>query len=126
MGIFDVSVRVANPSAPDKHFQDRFIVDTGAIYSSVPEDRLDGLGIPAVGHRGFLLADGRTGQLRIGSALFLIEGFPDQFSCPVIFAPKGSPCLLGATSLEFFGLEVDPTRGVLRKRDLHYLLALGA
>ena len=109
MGSFQVNVRVANLSSPQRFFEEKFWVDTGAIYSSVPEDKLDAIGLAAFGARKYLLADGRRGQLRIGAGLFEIEGISEQVPCPVIFAPPGSPCLLGATALENFGLDVDPT-----------------
>ena len=44
MGMFQVKVRVANPQEPEHAFEELFWVDTGALYSSVPEDRLCGAG----------------------------------------------------------------------------------
>ena len=39
---------------------------------------------------------------------FQIEGLEGSIPCPVIFAPKGSLFLLGATALENFGVDVNP------------------
>src|SRR4029450_2833460 len=51
MGMFTVRVRVANPSAPDRFFDDDFWVDTGALYSFMPEDRLAAIGLAPVQSR---------------------------------------------------------------------------
>jgi hypothetical protein len=38
----------------------------------------------------------------------------ETLTCPVVFAPQGSLCLLGATALENFGVDVDPTNKRLK------------
>lgn len=40
MGMFKVRVRVTNPADETRFFVEEFWVDTGALYSFVPEDRL--------------------------------------------------------------------------------------
>jgi predicted aspartyl protease len=40
MRMFQVRVKVSNPQNPDLQFEEDFWVDTGALYSFVPEDRL--------------------------------------------------------------------------------------
>jgi predicted aspartyl protease len=47
MGMFQVKVKVANPEAPRTFFEEKFLVDTGALYSYVPEDRLHAIGLKA-------------------------------------------------------------------------------
>jgi len=37
MGMFQVRVRVSNPSERSRFFEENFWVDTGALYSFVPE-----------------------------------------------------------------------------------------
>lgn len=44
----------------------------------------------------------------IGAANLTVRGLGETFPCPVVFAPAGSLYLLGATTLETFGVEVDP------------------
>ncbi len=114
MGMFYVTVTVANPADPTRQFRKEFWVDTGALYSLVPGDALDRIGVAPFGKRRMLLADGRKEQMRIGSAVFHLEGFRDRIPCPVIFGPPGSICLLGATTLEAFSLIVDPARQRLK------------
>jgi predicted aspartyl protease len=114
MGLFQVHVRISNPSAMDRFFESDFWVDTGAIYSFVPAGRLEEIGIQHHGERNLVLADGRTDRRRIGTAVFYIQGFEEKVPCPVIFGPADGLHLLGATALENFGLGADPTTRRLR------------
>jgi hypothetical protein len=45
----------------------------------------------------------------MGEALFTLRELDETLTCPVVFAPKGSLYLLGATALENFGVDADPT-----------------
>jgi len=108
MGMFKVRVKVTNPSDASRFFEDEFWVDTGALYSFVPEDRLEGIGIDPALSRDVILADGRRERLRFGEARMTVEGLGETLTCPVVFGPKGSLYLLGATALETFGVDADP------------------
>ena len=114
MGMFQVRVRVENQSAPERSFEDRFWVDTGAVYSLVPEDRLTAIGLAPSAERRLTYADGRVEKRGIASAVFQVEGISERMPCPVIFGAPGSMCLLGATALEAFGVDADPTSGKLK------------
>ena len=107
-GMFKVRVRVTNPSDASGFFEDEFWVDTGALYSFAPEDRLEGIGIDPALSRNVILADGRRENLRFGEARMTVEGLGETLTCPVVFGPKGSLYLLGATALETFGVDADP------------------
>jgi len=108
MGMFKVRVRVTNPSDASRFFEDEFWVDTGGLYSFVPEDRLEGIGIDPALSRDVILADGRRERLRFGEARMTVEGLGETLTCPLVFGPKGSLYLLGATALETFGVDADP------------------
>jgi clan AA aspartic protease len=112
--MFQVEVTVANPAAPEKRFSDLFWVDTGALYTFVPEDRLEAIGLAPRFARDFVLADGRRDRLMVGEASLNIHGFKETITCLVVFAPRGSLLLLGATALENFGVEADPANKTLR------------
>ncbi len=114
MGMFQVKVTVANPKHAEQSFQESFWVDTGALYSFAPEDRLKEIGLTPKIARDFVLADGRKDRRSIGEALFTIEGLPDTMTCLVVFGPPGSLFLLGATALENFGVQADPTAQQLK------------
>nr|VFK59453.1 MAG: hypothetical protein BECKUNK1418G_GA0071005_100721 [Candidatus Kentron sp. UNK]VFK68726.1 MAG: hypothetical protein BECKUNK1418H_GA0071006_100531 [Candidatus Kentron sp. UNK] len=148
MGMFKKSVTVSNLFHMDKRFQADFWVDTGAnhvqyskasdeprarimahpawvparsanIYSFVPEDFLEEIHVEPTGKRNLILADGRTDTRLFGTCNFEIDGIEGAVPCPIIFAPKASLFLLGATALENFGVGVDPI-----SRDLKPILAV--
>jgi len=109
MGMFKVAVKVTNPADQSRFFEEEFWVDTGAIYSFVPEDRLEGIGLTPLRTRDLILSDGRHDRRLMGEALFTLRELDETLTCPVVFAPKGSLYLLGATALENFGVDADPT-----------------
>jgi predicted aspartyl protease len=108
MGMFTVRVSVMNPADATRSFEEDFWVDTGALYSLVPEDRLEAIGIDPALSREVILADGRRQRLRFGEARLTVEGLGETLTCPVVFGPKGCLYLLGATALETFGVDADP------------------
>lgn len=114
MGMFKVHVKVANPEKPHFSFEEDFWVDTGAMYSFVPEDRLQEIKLEPLHARELILADGRHVRRFLGAALFTIPELKETLPCPVIFAPKDSLYLLGATALETFAVEVDPQQKKLK------------
>ena len=107
-------VRVANSKKPELFFEEEFWVDTGALYSLVPEDLLQRIGVEPSATRRIVLADGTEQARMLGFCDFQIEGLEGSIPCPVIFAPKGSLFLLGATALENFGVAVDPIQKQLK------------
>jgi predicted aspartyl protease len=114
MGMFKKKVKVSNIKDSKQFFEEEFWVDTGALYSFIPEDYLEKIGIEPTAKRNLILADGRQDTRLLGFCDFEIEGFEGRLPCPVIFAPKGSLFLLGATALENFGVEVDPIQKKLK------------
>jgi clan AA aspartic protease len=107
--MFQVRVRVSNPTDPARSFEGNFWVDTGALYSFVPEDRLHEIGVKPLRAREPILADGRRDRRLFGEAAFTISEPNESLTCSVVFAPKNSLYLLGATALENFGGQADPT-----------------
>ena len=114
MGMFQITVTVANPRDPARTFQEKFWVDTGALYTFVPEDRLEQIGVAPLRTRELILADGRHDRRRLGEAVLTIPELGESLTCPVVFAPPGSLYLLGATALENFGVQADPTTQQLK------------
>ena len=64
--------------------------------------------------REFIFADGRRDRRLRGEAVLTIPQLDESLTCPVIFAPADSLYLLGATALENFGVQADPTTQQLR------------
>ena len=114
MGMFKQKVRVSNSKNPEEFFEEEFWIDKGALYSFVPEDYLERIGIEPLAKRNLILADGRQETRLLGFCDFQIEGLEGSIPCPVIFAPKGSLFLLGATALENFGVDADPIQKKLK------------
>ena len=112
MGLTYISARVANPAQPRKSARVRFLVDSGAAYSIVPEPLLKRLGIKPRTVRRFILADGKEIKRRMGGALFLYKG--EEGLSPVIFGEEGDSPLFGVVSLEALGFIFDPFRRELR------------
>lgn len=114
MGMFQIVVTVTNPRDAAQSFQDKFWVDTGALYTFVPEDRLEQIGVAPLRTRELILADGRHDRRRLGEAVLTIAELGESLTCPVVFAPPGSLYLFGATALENFGVQADPTTQQLK------------
>jgi len=112
--MFKRKVGVSNSKKPEMFFEEEFWIDTGALYSFVPEDCLERIGVEPAATRNLVLADGRQETRLLGFCDFQIEGLEGNIPCPIIFAPKGSLFLLGATALENFGVEVDPVNKRLK------------
>jgi len=120
--MFRKKVRVSNIKNPNLFFQEEFWIDTAALYSFIPEDSLQTIAVEPAATRHLILADGRQETRLLGFCDFQIEGLQGTIPCPVIFAPKGSLYLIGATALENFGVEVDP----IEKRLKPLLAIIGA
>jgi predicted aspartyl protease len=114
MGMFQIRVKVSNPVERSRFFEEDFWVDTGALYSFVPEGRLQEIGVSPLRTRELTLVDGRRDRRLLGEAVLTIPQLDESLTCPVIFAPPGSLYLLGATALENFGVQADPTTQQLR------------
>jgi aspartyl protease family protein len=84
----------------------RFLIDSGAVYSLVPEPTLKKLSIRPHRRVEFALVDGTTITRKVGDAYFEFQG--EGGAAPVIFGEKGDEPLLGATTLESIGLVLDP------------------
>ncbi|MSQ15456.1 MAG: hypothetical protein EXR50_06300 [Dehalococcoidia bacterium] len=84
------------------------LVDTGSTYTWVPSPLLNRLGIEPTERRLFDTADGRVIEREIAEVPVRLDG-RIYFSL-VVSGNRGTMPLLGATTLEDFGLGVDPVR----------------
>ena len=82
------------------------LVDTGATYTQLPASILRSLGVDPLGSMNFILANGESVPRDVGETPIRIG---DAIRTnPVIFADENAHALLGAVTLEIFGLGVDP------------------
>ena len=113
MGRVDVSIGVGNRNGGVKMTL-QAMVDTGAAHTQIPAYLLTLLGIIPTGEEPFELADSSQVWYPVGEASIFYEG--KRMTCKVIFGEGGEP-LIGATTLENFGLMVDPVGEQLVSRN---------
>lgn len=111
MAITFLKVKVINPEHPKKIKECQFLVDSGAVYSVVPQNVLKSLGIKPTSSQEFTLANGEIIKRPAGKAYFKYQG--KVRAAPVIFGDR-EVFLLGATTIEAFGMILDPIRRELR------------
>lgn len=116
MGLTFVKVKVGNPANGQRAAKVNCLVDSGAVYSLVPGRVLQKLGIKPHSTREFVLANGDVIRRRLATATFEYEG--RRGDSMVIVGEVGDDPLLGATTLEGFGLVLDPFRRELRPMTL--------
>ena len=119
MGYVKVKGVVANPFERGKRLELEFLVDTGAMYTSLPESLLKQLEIVPMGKRSFLIASGERKEFLVGEAYIEVDGI--GVTSLVLYGSEGVPSLLGVTTLELLGLQVDPTTGKLKPAELYLL-----
>lgn len=105
MGTFHVNVEVGDP-AGRRYEPLEALVDTGAIYTSIPRPMLEALGVEPHERAWFRLADGHHVQREIGRTWVRVGGRAELTL--VVFADPESPALLGAYALEGLRLAPDP------------------
>jgi clan AA aspartic protease len=116
MGLTYVRVRVGNPANGHETQEVNCLVDSGAVYSLIPGRILRKLHIKPHSTREFVLADGQVIRRRLATATFEYEH--RRGDSMVIVGEPGDDPLLGATTLEGFGLVLDPFRRELRPMKL--------
>lgn len=123
MGLTHVQVTVRNPADLGRSWEGTFLVDTGAIDSLVPRDRLEQIGLRPRDQRTYELADGREAVMDI--AVAELEFMGDVIGTTIVVGDEGTEPLLGVTALESLGIEVDPTNQRLRRLPSIRLKAAG-
>ena len=105
MGLFYQTFQIG-PEDGSRLAEATAMVDTGSIYTLLPADFLEDLGITPEGTSEFELADGREVQLGLADVAIRLNGEERIRVC--IFGPPDSQPHLGADTLEGFGLMADP------------------
>ena len=105
MGHFHVSVQVSH-RAGGRFEPLNALVDTGATYSWIPRDVLEGLGIVPEDQWPFVLADGR--EVLYPVAWINIRIRDRVQPTIVVFGEPGSEPILGVVTLEEFRVAADP------------------
>ena len=113
MEFIHVPVTVRNPADTSKELEVNFLVDTGAMDSLMPRDRLESIGITPKGQREYVLADGSETTLDLATADMEIMG--ELIGSTVVFGEPGAEPLLGAIDLQHAAIVIDPSNETLQK-----------
>jgi clan AA aspartic protease len=84
------------------------LVDSGATYTLVPAAALNRLGVAPTDRQTCVLADGSRVERDVGEAVIRID--ERTRTAVVIFGDEDAEPLLGAVTLEEFGLGIDTLR----------------
>ena len=105
MGTFRTPLELA--ADPGERFEAiEALVDTGATYTVAPAPLPRRMGVEPTLRRRFALADGSTAEWEMGIAHVRIND--ETLPSPIVFGEEDAQPLLGAVTLEEFGLGVDP------------------
>ena len=115
MGSVKVRAKVWNIENPKLSREVELLAGTGAIYTVLPSSLLKELNVRAIGRRKFKLANNRVVERDVGLMGIEVEG---RFTHTIVVFGEEDVYLLGVTTLEELGLEVDPVRGVLVPMEL--------
>jgi aspartyl protease family protein len=105
VGTFRVALEIGDPEGSRWETVEA-LVDTGASYTLVPRHLLLSLGVRTTFRRPFTLADGRQVDCEMAETRVRLDG--QTRTTLVIFGEEGAVPLLGAYTLEGFGLAPDP------------------
>jgi aspartyl protease family protein len=118
MGFVKTKVRISNPANDLKRTEIELLVDTGATFTLIPGTVLREIGAETDTRFRLKMADGKFIE-REGATIYAeVEG--KGYKVPVIVGQEDDVPVLGVTTLEILGLEVDPIAEKLRPTD--YLL----
>ena len=115
MGFVRVRVRIWNIENPGVVREVELLADTGAIYTVLPRSLLVDMGVKSIGRRRFKLANNQIVERDVGILGVEIQGV--RTHTVVVFGDE-DVYLLGITTLEEVGLEIDPLRRELRPMEL--------
>src|SRR4030065_1394211 len=102
---FRAGIEIGSPQGERYETVDA-MVDTGATYTWVPRDVLARLGVQPEFRQQFVTADGRTIERDVAETRVRLDG--QQRTTMVVFGDDGAMPLLGAYTLEGFGLAAGP------------------
>ena len=115
MGLTYVHARLRKSEGRGPSREVRFLVDSGAIYSVLPEKDWRAMRLKPEREVEFTLADGTAITRGVSECRFEIRG--EAATSPVVLGEAGDGALLGAVTLETLGFMLNPlTRQILPLR----------
>ncbi len=110
MGLVFIDAEVEGPKG--KRRSVRFLVDSGASYSLLPQKVWRAIGTKPKRTMVFTLADGTELKRRISECILRFDG--QEGHTPVVLGEPGDEALLGVVTLENLGLVLNPFDRTLR------------
>jgi aspartyl protease family protein len=117
MGHVWVEVVVRNPDT-GRHATAKALVDTGATLTVVPRRLAEELQLPTIGRRRVMTAKGTT---ELDECVGVVEVMGRKAYTHILVSDDIEIVLIGATTLETLGLEVDPVTGKLKEAATYLL-----
>ncbi len=106
MGLTHIAATVRPSLQAKRGLQVRFLVDSGAVYSVIPEKVWKHLRLRPFRAVEFTLADGTTICRNISECFFEVHGV--RGTSPVVLGEANDTPLLGMVTLETLGLMINP------------------
>lgn len=108
MGTFFVEALLAAPERSERKEQVTLLVDSGSTYTWVSATVLRALSVPPTERRRVVTIEGQVAERDAAEVLITLEGRTLHTVC--LFDDAGDLDVLGAYTLEGFGLAVDPVQ----------------
>lgn len=106
MDITSISVKLSRPDRRGRPTRVKFLVDSGAVYSVLPETVWRKLSLKPARTMEFSLADGSVITRGVSECRFEIHGI--AATSPAVLGAKNDGPLLGVVTLETLGLMLNP------------------
>ena len=111
MGTFAVPVILTNPRHPERRLTLDLLVDTGATWTLLTDEVAKQLGLATPWERSVTLASGDRVTYAKGEVVMRLNG--EELTTVFLAGPPGAVGLLGAVTLEQFGVAPDPVKKTL-------------
>jgi len=104
MGVTYIEGKVKGPTGKEESV--RFLVDSGATYSLLPEKAWQAIELKPMREHAFTLADGTSITRKVSECYVILP--LGEAHVPVILGEPDDEALLGVVTLEILGLVLDP------------------
>src|SRR5712691_5835679 len=108
MGTFFAEALLAAPQKPERLEPVRLLVDSGSTYTWIATARLRALSVAPTERRRVVTVEGQVVERDAAEVLITLEGRTLHTLC--LFGDSGDLDVLGAYTLEGFGLGIDPVQ----------------
>ena len=115
MGFVHVNIDISNPARLGRRESVELLVDTGAMLSVILRRLLEELFVAPIGSRDFR---GFGGVIRRETGAVLMTYDSTTVAVTVVFGEPDDPAVMGVTSLESLGYQVDPITGELKPTEM--------